>query len=77
MERIAPHHVGTKTGCVMKEAVDRVMKAFAQKHNAMTPDQERRVRDEVSDFIAELLEKRATQLTKFSGVRSGAAEPRI
>jgi histone H3/H4 len=61
----------------MKEAVDRVMKAFAQKHNAMTPDQERRVRDEVSDFIAELLEKRATQLTKFSGVRSGAAEPRI
>jgi hypothetical protein len=32
----------------------------------MTPEQERRVRDEVSDFVAELLEKRAAQLTKFS-----------
>jgi hypothetical protein len=50
----------------MKEAVDRVMKAFAKKHTKMTPEQERRVRDEVSDFVAELLEKRAAQLTKFS-----------
>lgn len=61
----------------MKAAVDRVMKAFAQKHTGMTPDQERRVRDEVSEFIAELLEKRAAQLTKFGGVREQAAEPRI
>ena len=29
----------------MKEAVDRVMKAFAKKHKKMTPEQERRVRD--------------------------------
>lgn len=52
----------------MKETVDRVMKAFATKHKDMTPDQERRVRDEVSDFVAELLEKRADQLTRFSRV---------
>lgn len=50
----------------MKQAVDRVMKAFAQKHGGMTPEQERRVRDEVSDFVAELLEKRAAQLTRFT-----------
>lgn len=77
MERMTPRHVGRETGFVMKQAVDRVMKAFSQKHSAMTPDQERRVRDEVSDFIAELLQKRATQLTKFGGTRSSAAEPRI
>lgn len=59
----------------MKETVDRVMKAFAQKHEGMTADQERRVRDEVSEFIAELLEKRAAQLTKFSGAGSRVAEP--
>lgn len=35
----------------MKEAVDRVMKAFAKKHTKMTPEQERRVRDEVSDSL--------------------------
>lgn len=52
----------------MKEAVERVMKAFAQKHTGMTPEQERKVRDEVSDFVAELLSKRAAQLTRFSGV---------
>lgn len=52
----------------MKQVVDRVMKAFAQKHKAMTPEQERKVRDEVSDFVAELLARRAAQLTKFSGV---------
>jgi hypothetical protein len=48
--------------------VDRVMKAFAKKHTQMTPEQERKVRDEVSDFVAELLAKRAAQLTKFGGV---------
>ncbi len=53
----------------MKIAVDRVMKAFAQKHREMTPEQERRVRDEVSDFVAELLEKRAGQLTRFGDTR--------
>ncbi len=52
----------------MKEAVDRVMKAFATKHKAMTPEQERKVRDEVSDFVAELLARRADQLTRFGGV---------
>ncbi|MES2600892.1 MAG: hypothetical protein V4602_08805 [Pseudomonadota bacterium] len=61
----------------MKEAVERVMKAFAQKHQQMTPEQERKVRDEVSDFIAELLEKRAAQLTKFGDTRSRETEPQI
>jgi hypothetical protein len=61
----------------MKEVVERVMKAFSQKHQKMTPEQERRVRDEVSEFVAELLEKRAGQLTKFADHRPRATEPRI
>lgn len=61
----------------MKQTVDRVMKAFVQKHKAMTPEQERRVRDEVSDFVAKLLEKRASQLTKFGNARLREAEPHI
>ncbi len=61
----------------MKEAVERVMKAFAQKHKQMTPEQERKVRDEVSDFVAELLEKRAAQLTKFEDTRLRETEPHI
>ncbi|MES2166665.1 MAG: hypothetical protein V4458_06475, partial [Pseudomonadota bacterium] len=40
---------------IVKQSVDHVTKAFAQKHRKMTPDQERRVRDEVSDFVAKLL----------------------
>ena len=55
----------------MKEAVDRVMKAFAMKHKQMTPEQERRVRDEVSDFVAELLEQRAAQLPRFGDAVPG------
>lgn len=66
-----------KRGCVMKEVVERVMKAFSQKHQAMTPEQERKVRDEVSEFVAELLEKRAAQLTKFADRRLRETEPRI
>lgn len=61
----------------MKEAVERVMKAFAQRHKAMTPEQERRVRDEVSDFVAELLEKRAAQLTRYGDTRLRRTEPQI
>lgn len=61
----------------MKEAVERVMKAFAQRHKQMTPEQERKVRDEVSDFVAELLEKRAAQLTKFEDTRLRETEPHI
>ncbi|WP_246658096.1 hypothetical protein [Afipia massiliensis] len=55
------------------------MKAFAQKHQAMTPEQERKVRDEVSEFVAELLEKRAAQLAKFADrrLRETEPEPRI
>ncbi|MBB5050567.1 hypothetical protein HNQ36_000515 [Afipia massiliensis] len=55
------------------------MKAFAQKHQAMTPEQERKVRDEVSEFVAELLEKRAAQLTRFADrrLRETEPEPRI
>jgi len=55
----------TPSRYIVKQSVDRVMKAFAKKHNEMTPEQERRVRDEVSEFIAELLEKRAAQLSRF------------
>ena len=58
----------------MKQTVDRVMKAFAKKHKEMTPEQERRVRDEVSEFIAELLEKRAAQLTRFGEADSQGTE---
>jgi histone H3/H4 len=63
----------------MKEVVERVMKAFSQKHRKMTPEQERRVRDEVSEFVAELLEKRAAHLTKFADdrLRNTQPEPRI
>jgi hypothetical protein len=60
----------------MKTAVDRVMKAFSRQHASMTPEQERKVRDEVSDFVAELLAKRANQLTRF-GDRRLRDEPRI
>lgn len=67
-------HVFRKMGNVMKKTVDRVMKAFAKKHQPMTPEQERRVRDEVSDFVAELLEKRASQLTRF-GEPAAVREP--
>ena len=59
----------------MKQTVDRVMKAFAKKHKEMTPDQERRVRDEVSEFVAELLEKRAAQLTRFGSASSQGTRP--
>lgn len=59
----------------MKQTVDRVMKAFAKKHKEMTPDQERRVRDEVSEFVAELLEKRAAQLTRFGSAGSQGTRP--
>lgn len=45
--------------------VDRVMTAFAQTHKRMTAEQERKIRDELSDFVAKLLSKRAGQLEKF------------
>lgn len=61
----------------MKETVERVMAAFAQKHKTMTPEQERRIHDEVSEFIAELLEKRAAQLTRFRDTRVREPEPRL
>lgn len=57
----------------MKETVERVMKAFAKKHEGMTPEQERKVRDEVSDFVAELLAKRSAQLTRFGGAHRQAS----
>jgi hypothetical protein len=56
----------------MKEAVERIMKAFLQKHETMTPEHERKVRDEISDFVAELLSKRATQIAKFGGTEPSA-----
>lgn len=52
--------------------VDRVMTAFAQTHKKMTPEQERKIRDEVSDFVAELLSKRAGELEKFGRTEPGA-----
>jgi hypothetical protein len=51
--------------------IDRVMTAFAQTHKKMTTEQERKIRDEVSDFVAELLSRRAGELEKF-----GKTEPR-
>lgn len=59
----------------MKEAVSRVVRTFAKKHTKMTPEQERRVRDEVSHFVAELLEKRAAQLTRFADPASRGNRP--
>jgi len=59
----------------VKQTVDRVMKAFAKKHKEMTPEQERRVRDEVSEFVAELLEKRAAQLTRFGDAGPQGTRP--
>jgi hypothetical protein len=56
----------------MKEAVERIMKAFSQKHEPMTPEHERKVRNEISDFVAELLSKRAGQLAKFGGTEPPA-----
>ena len=38
----------------METTVDRVMRAFAKKHQTMTEDQERLIRREVSAFVAEL-----------------------
>lgn len=71
-ERNSHRRVYPEMRCVMITAVDRVMKAFATKHKAMTPEQERKVRDEVSEFVAELLARRADQLEKFSRI-----EPRV
>ena len=76
-ERNPQRHICTATRCIMKEAVDRVMKAFATKHKQMTPEQERKVRDEVSDFVAELLAKRADQLTGFGDTRLRRTEPSV
>lgn len=76
-EQNPPGHVAPPGRCIMKETVDRVMKAFATRHKAMTPEQERRVRDEVSDFVAELLEKRADQLARFGDRRLRGTEPQI
>lgn len=61
----------------MKQSVDRVMKAFTKKHKNMTLEQERRVRGEVSEFIAELLEKRAAQLTRFGDAAARGTRSQI
>jgi len=76
-ERNPQRHVCPATRCIMKEAVDRVMKAFATRHKQMTPEQERKIRDEVSDFVAELLAKRADQLTRFGNTRLQRTQPPI
>lgn len=49
----------------MKEVVERVMDAFLEKHSQTTSEKERKIHDEISDFVAELLSKRAGQLSKF------------
>lgn len=49
----------------MKEVVERVVNAFSLKRPHMTSEEERKVQDEISDFVAELLSRRAGQLTKF------------
>lgn len=50
----------------MKEIVERVVNAFAQKHPQITSELERKVHDGISDFVAELLSKRADQLAKLA-----------
>jgi hypothetical protein len=55
----------------MKEIVERVVNAFSQERPKMTAEPERKVQDEISDFVAELLSKRAGQLARF-----GSTEPR-
>lgn len=74
-ERNESRHVSIETGRAMEKAVDRVMKAFVQTHAKMTPEQERKVRDEVSDFIAELLAKRAAQFARFGGSQQKNRRP--
>ena len=59
----------------MKQSADPAMKVLAKKQKNMTPAQERRVRDEVSEFIAELLEKRAAQLTRFGDTAARGTGP--
>jgi hypothetical protein len=49
----------------MKEILERVVNAISQKSPGMPPEHERNLQDEISDFVAELLSKRASQLTRF------------
>jgi diadenosine tetraphosphatase ApaH/serine/threonine PP2A family protein phosphatase len=58
-------------GVPVKKIVERVVDAFSPKHSQAASELERTVYDEISDFVAELLAKRADQLARF-----GNTEPR-
>lgn len=49
----------------MKEVVERVVNTFSQTPAQITSEHERNMHDEISDFVADLLSKRAGQLAKF------------
>ncbi|MEH2509584.1 hypothetical protein V1291_000938 [Nitrobacteraceae bacterium AZCC 1564] len=57
----------------MKEIIERVVNALSQKSPEVASEQERNVHDEISDFVAELLSKRADQLTRFGRTKSRAS----
>lgn len=54
----------------MKEIIERVVNALSKKSPEMASEQERNVHDEISDFVAELLSKRAGQLARFGRTKS-------
>jgi hypothetical protein len=58
----------------MKEIVARVVNALSQKSPEVASDQERNVHDEISDFVAELLSKRAAQLARFGRTKSRSSD---
>ncbi len=49
----------------MREIVERVANAISRKHVEMASGTGRNMQDEISDFVADLLSKRAGQLAKF------------
>ena len=53
----------------MKAPEDRTIKTIAYQRVRITQEEERRLRDEVSDFVAELLARRAAQLARFGSAR--------
>jgi hypothetical protein len=56
----------------MKEIVERVVNTFAQKPPQIASALERKVHDGISDFVADLLAKRAGQIAKFGDKESRA-----
>lgn len=51
----------------MKEIVERVVNTISRKPPQIASELERKMHNGISDFVAELLSKRAGQLTRFGG----------